>query len=304
MEERHAIDLRPLVTLVLVAYNQERYVRQAVAGAFAQDYTPLEIILSDDASCDATFEIMREMAAAYAGPHQLVLNRNTHNMGVCAHLSKCVAMASGVFIVGAAGDDISLGARVTELVRAWQAAGGRVLSLFSNSEIIDEAGESRGLAFEELPAYTRNLSEFSRNGRSWVTGCSHAFSKELFTDYGDLDPRILQEDGALSFRALLNGQIQYIDKVLVKYRQHDHNTYSIKDAEKIARLKRHEYFLRRGRLRDARKSECKDHHLLRLLRWACVRAYANRVFHSIPVVGPAAWELRLRIGRMVRRRRA
>ena len=40
----------PLVTFALFAYNQERYVREAVEGAFAQTYQPLEIILSDDCS--------------------------------------------------------------------------------------------------------------------------------------------------------------------------------------------------------------------------------------------------------------
>jgi len=47
---------RPLVTFALVAYNQEQYIREAVEGAFAQTYEPLEIILSDDCSSDRTVE--------------------------------------------------------------------------------------------------------------------------------------------------------------------------------------------------------------------------------------------------------
>ena len=35
---------RPLVTFALFAYNQEDYIREAVEGAFAQTYEPLEII--------------------------------------------------------------------------------------------------------------------------------------------------------------------------------------------------------------------------------------------------------------------
>ena len=44
---------RPLVTFALFAYNQEKYIREAVEGAFAQTYAPLEIILSDDCSTDS-----------------------------------------------------------------------------------------------------------------------------------------------------------------------------------------------------------------------------------------------------------
>lgn len=61
---------RPLVTFKLFAYNQEDYTREAVQGAFAQADEPLEIILSDDCSCDRTYQIMQEMAVAYRGPHQ------------------------------------------------------------------------------------------------------------------------------------------------------------------------------------------------------------------------------------------
>jgi glycosyltransferase involved in cell wall biosynthesis len=62
---------RSLVTFALFAYNQEKYIREAVEGALAQTYEPLEIILSDDCSSDRTFETMREMAATYDGPHQV-----------------------------------------------------------------------------------------------------------------------------------------------------------------------------------------------------------------------------------------
>ena len=67
---------KPLLTFALAALNQERFIREAVEAAFAQTYSPLEIILSDDCSEDRTFEIMCEMAKAYRGPHRIVLNRN------------------------------------------------------------------------------------------------------------------------------------------------------------------------------------------------------------------------------------
>ena len=43
---------RPLITFALMAYNQEQLIEEAVAGALAQTYSPLEIILSDLISND------------------------------------------------------------------------------------------------------------------------------------------------------------------------------------------------------------------------------------------------------------
>src|SRR6056297_3729012 len=90
---------RPLVTFAVIAYNQERYIREAIEGAFAQTYHPLEIILSDDCSSDRTYQIMKEMAAAYDGPHKVVLNRNEPNLGVVPHIDRVMNLVRGDFIV-------------------------------------------------------------------------------------------------------------------------------------------------------------------------------------------------------------
>lgn len=44
-----------LVSVVLTAYNQERFISAALKSAIDQTYRPLEIIVVDDASTDATF---------------------------------------------------------------------------------------------------------------------------------------------------------------------------------------------------------------------------------------------------------
>ncbi|MCA9494687.1 MAG: glycosyltransferase family 2 protein, partial [Myxococcales bacterium] len=120
---------RPLITFFVVAFNQEAFVREAIAGAFAQTWEPLQIVLSDDASKDGTFAIMEEMAAAYDGPHRVVLNRNPTNLGIGEHVNACMALAEGELIVGSAGDDVSLPHRVQRLYEAWLASGKTAFSM-------------------------------------------------------------------------------------------------------------------------------------------------------------------------------
>src|SRR6056297_1821961 len=110
---------RPLVTFAVIAYNQEPFIREAIEGAFSQTYHPLEIILSDDCSSDHTYRIMQEMAAAYDGPHSIVLNRNEPNLGIVLHFNKIIKMSSGHFICMNAGDDFSSANRVDVLYEAW-----------------------------------------------------------------------------------------------------------------------------------------------------------------------------------------
>lgn len=99
---------RPLVTFALFAYNQEKFIREAVEGAFSQTYSPLEIILSDDCSSDRTFEIMREMAKGYSGAHSVRIRKNKINLGIVNHLAAVTSEARSEYIILAAGDDVSV----------------------------------------------------------------------------------------------------------------------------------------------------------------------------------------------------
>ena len=129
----------PRVSIVLAAFNQERFVEQAVKAVFAQDYGNLEIVLSDDASSDSTYEIMEHLTESYSGPHEVILNRTAGGNGILAHFYSAVAKSTGRLIVGAAGDDISYPHRVSCLVNLWQES--QADAIFSSFDYIDEDGD-------------------------------------------------------------------------------------------------------------------------------------------------------------------
>ncbi|MCK0152840.1 glycosyltransferase family 2 protein [Alcanivorax sp. S6407] len=127
-----------LVTFAVFAYNQEKYIRAAVEGAFSQDYGNLEIILSDDFSSDLTFEIMKEMAANYNGSHKVILRQSSENLGLGLHVKEVSDLAQGEFIVVAAGDDVSLPHRTRAIIDVMKKDGTKFAA--SNYNRIDESG--------------------------------------------------------------------------------------------------------------------------------------------------------------------
>src|SRR3954465_11256485 len=102
---------QPLATMLLLCYRQQTTVADAIAAALAQTCSPLEIVISDDASDDGTWQAIEQAVEGYAGPHRLVLNRNPVNLGIGAHLNRMVGLSTGELLFIAAGDDISLPAR-------------------------------------------------------------------------------------------------------------------------------------------------------------------------------------------------
>jgi glycosyltransferase involved in cell wall biosynthesis len=225
---------KPLLTFALFAYQQERFIQEAIEGAFSQTYSPLEIILSDDCSSDRTFEIMRDAAANYGGPHKVVLNCNPKNVGLTEHLNRVVGLASGDLIVGAGGDDISLPERVVLSAESWELSGRQATSIHGRFVVIDETGRLTGdesritWPSTEAVHLRQNVKpvDFVRTLRPEVQGSCHAFAKRLFTDLGPLPAYVEYEDFALAFRSALVGEIAYVDRVFVKYRRHGRNMYS------------------------------------------------------------------------------
>lgn len=209
---------RPLVTFALIAYNQERYVSEAIAAAFAQTYSPLEIILSDDCSSDSTFEIMQRAEAEYKGPHRVILNRNPVNMNIGGHVNAIAAHATGELIVLAAGDDISVPSRTRVLVRHWDTLGRPPAVLCSDFEPIDMASRSVELAREKIYRGPFLLENMAR-GDVRVLGATTAVTKDVFSKFLPMDSSVRHEDRVLPFRAiLLGGTVSLVDEKLVHYR--------------------------------------------------------------------------------------
>ena len=69
-------------SLILLTYNQEKFVSQAVIAALSQRCDPLEILITDDCSNDRTFDIVQDIVKNYNGPHKVLLNRNNKNLGL------------------------------------------------------------------------------------------------------------------------------------------------------------------------------------------------------------------------------
>ena len=220
---------KPLISFLLLSYNQEEYINDAIDGAFSQTYSPLEIIISDDCSNDNTYEIIKHRVSQYNGNHIVKINRNDRNMGIAQHFNKLCEMSSGEIIVAAAGDDISLPNRV---MRSYE-----ILSENPNSSCVS----FNSVMFNSSTQIERNIVSYSNsvsvlNKYDYFrfsdfiifSGDSRAFKKKIYDFFG---PIIYgkDEDSTYFIRSILFGSICFSEEFMVLKRQHNKNVSAPKN---------------------------------------------------------------------------
>ena len=213
---------KPLVTISMMTYNQEKYVRDAVRGLLAQTYEPLEIVISDDHSTDRTWGIIQDEVAEYkknGGVHkEIVLNRNESNLGIAKNFSKMQALSHGVLIVAAAGDDISLPGRVETIVNAWLQDGRRAAAISHSGYTIDVNGKKLGMV--------------RRATLDAPLGAVMAWRVFPELHFPNVDSPGAVEDVIYSYRAAMLGGVLEIADKLVLYRVGSGETSILSDQRK------------------------------------------------------------------------
>lgn len=148
---------RATVSIGMPLYNESRWLRQALDALCAQTFSDWELIISDNASTDSTWEILQEYAAKDS---RIVLHRQPENIGTIENFEFVLAQAQGKFFVWASGHDLWSGNFLAVLVQEMQ-ANPKLALCMAETVLIDE--ESHPLSVYEEVIDTR--SEQSAAGR-------------------------------------------------------------------------------------------------------------------------------------------
>jgi len=93
----------PLVSVGLAIYNEEKFLREALDSLLAQDYPNMELIISDNASTDATQAISLEFAASHP---RVSYHRNEKNIGATENFNSAFRLSKGEYFMWAGGHDL------------------------------------------------------------------------------------------------------------------------------------------------------------------------------------------------------
>ena len=250
------------LTYILLTYNQRTTVKAAVESALEQRVQPMEIVISDDCSSDGTFAEVEAAVSGYSGPHRVILNRNTKNLGLAGNLAKVHDLSTGDIIVAAAGDDLSEPQRCQRVLDTFVEEG--PLLLCSYAKVIDPTGQPVSGNFRTALFYGDewNLKRAARS-KSLYIGATGAWHRSLYEGFG-LMAAGTYEDLVLGFRAALQGRISVIKEELVSYRLGFGITSSDAYLEDVASFKKRRLngFVAQKAVMQQRESDAREFGLI------------------------------------------
>lgn len=205
----------PVVSVVLLTYDHEPYVAQAIESVLAQETDfPVELIISEDYSTDGTRALVLEHAARHAERVTVLLSSVNQNDNEV--ITRAYARARGEFVAYLDGDDYWTAPHKLQTQVDLLRARPRLSGCFHAVDVIDTAG--RVLRREALIA--EQVSTDDLLGHNPIRSPSAVLRRSAL---GPLPAWLLDvpyTDWPLYLLAAQWGPIGYVDECMAAYREH------------------------------------------------------------------------------------
>ena len=142
--------MSPRVTLAMPVFNGARYIRATIESILAQDFPDFELVITDNASEDATPDICREYEAL---DKRIRFVANAENLGAAPNYNRGLELARGDFMKWCAHDDLISPNYISACLRALEGDPGASLA-YGRTQCIDPDGnEIEGQDANQMPSF-------------------------------------------------------------------------------------------------------------------------------------------------------
>ncbi|MBW6442117.1 glycosyltransferase [Patescibacteria group bacterium] len=214
----------PLVSVIMPAYNSEKYISEAIESILNQSFKDFEFIIIDDGSTDKTWEIIQEYAEK---DERVVAVKNEKNLNNYACRNKGIKISKGKYIVWQDSDDISMSNRLEKQV-----------DFMENNLEVGICGSFMQIFTDEKDLNIRKYSTEDKDLRkdifkySPIAQPTAIIRKECYEKVGYYDDSYdATQDLDMTFRIGNEFKLANIPEVLIRYRVHP-NSVTYKKVKK------------------------------------------------------------------------
>lgn len=166
LSDPSCLEKRPLVSVVVLVYNHEQYLAQALDSVLSQvaDF-PFEVLVGEDCSTDGSRDIAIRYQKAYPGSIRVVTADS--NVGATYNLGRMLKAVRGEFVASLDGDDYWLPGKLRQQVAFLRENPG-CIAVYANAIAIDKAGKAFGF-FNDAGTTCFDLGAILRRGNFLCT---------------------------------------------------------------------------------------------------------------------------------------
>lgn len=222
------------VTIMIPTFNQAAFIREAIDSALAQTYKNLEVIVGDDASTDATPEIVAKI-----NDPRLRYVRNTCNLGRAANYRNLLYKhAAGDYVVNLDGDDyytdpdfIKEAVKLIDRTQSVVMVVARATTKAADSEHVSD------IPVHEKATGMQILRKLP-DDKYFVMHMATLYARKPALEIGFYRSPAISSDWESLYRLSLRGVIKYLDRNVGVWRIHGMNetgtTNPVKQLENLA----------------------------------------------------------------------
>lgn len=205
------MSLSPKVSVVIPAYNAEKYIGEAIRSVIDQDFLDFELLVIDDCSTDSTVAMVEEMVSKDS---RIRLIRNLKNLGPGATRGVGVDNAVGEFIAWLDADDVAKTNRLSSQIALLESDSkigvvGGFIQFFSEGSL----GKTRKY---DLKDEILRSKIFRQNP---VATPASTFRSAVYKSVGNYKDLRYCEDLEMLMRVGTAFKFANVNEVLVRYRQ-------------------------------------------------------------------------------------
>jgi glycosyltransferase involved in cell wall biosynthesis len=221
----------PLVSICVVTYNHERYIRDCLMSVIAQSSdAPLELLVGDDMSTDGTSAIVDEIARSWPGLVRVI--RPAARLGSGSrNLLQLLTEVRGQYVAHLDGDDFWLPGKLREQL-TYLDRHPEVDAVYSNALVVDDAGKPRGTFNARIPEVF-DLGFLLRRG-NFLCHASLLYRAQHIVRFLAMLPPVL--DYRFHIELARQASLGYVNACLVGYRVASSTSVSVGNSLLVRRL--------------------------------------------------------------------
>ncbi|NQY43028.1 MAG: glycosyltransferase [Legionellales bacterium] len=210
-------DLIPKVSIALITYNQQEFIKECLMSIINQSWKNIEINIADDGSSDNTREEIKKIIQKFPKVFNAVIFHK-RNHGIAKNLRSVVSKCTGDYIVPFSGDDIMTPDKISTQVETLE-VNPKAVFCYSNTEWFFSKYNIKlckhfGL-INKIPQYIGDVM------KDFCIPSMTLMIRKEYLSVSDIDDFYnIASDYVFIINLMLKGDVIYIPKVLVKYRKH------------------------------------------------------------------------------------